>query len=105
MRAGALDRRVTLRGKISDANAYGEQIETWIDIDTIWAQRKELRGSERWEAQRVNPMVECKYVIRWRSDVTAKHRLVDGSRDYDIKAVLELGRHEGLELICAAREV
>jgi len=104
MRAGNLDRRVTIYKKTVAVNAYGEPVETWVEIDTIWAQRRELRGTERWEAQRTNPTIECKYIIRWRADVDVKHRLVDGDRDYNIRAVLELGRREGLELVVAARE-
>jgi hypothetical protein len=32
MRAGRMDKIITLREKVTSENAYGEQIETWIDL-------------------------------------------------------------------------
>lgn len=69
----------------------------------IWAQRLDLRGSELWSAKQVIASMSCKYKILYRDDVGPLDILVDGSREYDIQAVLELGRREGLELICSAR--
>lgn len=69
----------------------------------IWAERLELRGAERWNAQQVVATMTCKYKILYRDDIGPLDILVDGSREYDIKASLELGRREGLELICSAR--
>jgi head-tail adaptor len=69
-----------------------------------WAQRLELRGDERWNAQQVVAKIACKYKIRYRSDITPMIRLVDAyDREYDIEAALELGRKEGLELLVSAR--
>lgn len=70
----------------------------------MWAERLELRGSERWSAQQVVPEMTCKYRIRYRDDVTAQCMLKDeDDREYDIQPPLELGRKEGLELICSVR--
>ena len=69
-----------------------------------WAERLELRGDERWSAQQVVASMSCKYKIRWRSDVGPMNMLIDSdSREYDVQAVLELGRKEGLELLVASR--
>lgn len=104
MRTGRMDRVVTLRGKTTAPNDYGEEVATWSDIATVWAERLELRGDERWNAQQVVAKIACKYRIRYRTDVDAIDILVDSDgREYDIQAVLEIGRREGLELICSAR--
>jgi SPP1 family predicted phage head-tail adaptor len=69
-----------------------------------WAERLELRGDERWNAQQVVAAISAKYRIRYRSDITPMVRLVDADgREYDIQAQLELGRREGIELIVSAR--
>ena len=69
-----------------------------------WAERLELRGDERWNAQQVVASMSGKYRIRWRSDVGPMNMLIDSdSREYDVQAVLELGRKEGLELLVASR--
>jgi head-tail adaptor len=69
----------------------------------VWAERLELRGSERWQSLQVISKVACKYRIRYRDDVGPMDMLIDGDREYDIHAALELGRREGKELLVAAR--
>ena len=71
---------------------------------TVWAERLELRGAERWNAQQVVASVSCKYRIRYRDDVTAQCMLVDDAgREYDIQPPIELGRKDGIELVCSVR--
>jgi SPP1 family predicted phage head-tail adaptor len=42
--------------------------------------------------------------IRYRSDVTATMRLVESGKTYELVAPpVEIGRREGLDLMCAAR--
>ena len=162
MRAGRMDKIITLREKVTSENAFGEPIETWIDLvqtgteiatgtltkgtlyqvtktevnhfgagvvvydvitaagtetcddnnkvkpvtlpATVWAERLELRGDERWQSMQVVAGISCKYRIRYRDDVTAQCKLIDDAgREYDIQPPLELGRKEGLELICSVR--
>ncbi|MBW2645095.1 MAG: head-tail adaptor protein [Deltaproteobacteria bacterium] len=71
---------------------------------SVWGERLELRGNERWSAKQVVASVVCKYRIRYRDDVSPLNILTDAAgKEYDIAAVLELGRKEGLELIVNAR--
>ena len=162
MRAGRMDRIVTLYETVTTENDFGEPIDTNIELvkvgteiatgmlilgtlyqitkteashfgaglivydtftalgtetcDTdnkvkpvtlpakIWAERLELRGAERWSAQQVVSTLTVKYRIRYRDDITAQCMLVDDAgREYDLQPPIELGRKDGLELICAAR--
>jgi SPP1 family predicted phage head-tail adaptor len=103
MRAGNLDRRITIRQSTEVQDSYGEEIATWSDLADVWAQRLELSGAERWNAEQVVAQIACKYRIRYRTGITVLHRLMDGTKEYDIHAVLEIGRHEGLELVVSAR--
>lgn len=103
MRAGALDRRITLQRRTVTQDIYGAEIETWTDIATVWAQRMELRGDERWQAMQSVAKTDIKYKIRYRADVGPLDRLTDGGRVFNIRAVLEIGRREGLELHAEAR--
>ena len=71
---------------------------------TVWAERLELRGTERWNAQQVVASMVCKYRIRYRDDVTAQCMLIDDAdREYDIQPPIELGRKDGIELVCSVR--
>ena len=103
MRAGRLDRVVTLGKKtVSGQDSYGEETVTWTDV-IVWAERRDLRGDERWTAQQVMGKQTCVYRIYYRTDLTVEDRLVDGSDTYDIHSIAEIGRKEGLELLCSAR--
>ena len=162
MRAGRMDRLITLYSKVTTENDFGEQIETEIELvktgteiatgtlvkgtlyqitlteashfgagliiydtftaagtetcDTdnkvkpvtlpakIWAERLELRGAERWSAQQVVSTLTVKYRIRYRDDITAQCMLVDDAgREYDLQPPIELGRRDGIELVCSVR--
>ena len=162
MRAGRMDRIVTLYENVITENDFGEQIETEIELvkvgteiatgtlvlgtlyqitkteedhfgaglvvydtftaagteicdtdnkvkpvtlpGTVWAERLELRGAERWSAQQIVATLTVKYRIRYRDDITAQCILVDDAgREYDIQPPIELGRRDGIELICSVR--
>ena len=82
---------------------YGEEIKTWTTIAAVWAERKELRGEERWQALQTVAKIEAIYRIRWMAGLTPVDRLIDtDGRVYDIQAVLEIGRREGLDLQVSA---
>ncbi len=102
MRAGRLDRRVTIRSRTTAADAQGQQIETWSDVDTVWASKRDLRGREYFAAQSMNADVTTVFEMRYRADVTVLHRLVCEGLTYDIQDVSEIGRRQGLQVICRA---
>ena len=99
-----MDRLVTLyKRTVASLSDYGEETVTWATAQ-VWGERVELRGEERWTAQQVVGTRACKYRIRYRTDLAVDDRLVDGDDTYDIHAIVELGRKEGLELACTARD-
>ena len=106
MRIGALDRRIIIQGKTSVPDDHGEMIETWSDLATVWARRLPLRESESFAARQTGAVIECKYRIRFRRNISPLNRLMDtsdGNRVYDIHGVSPIGRNEGLDLLASAR--
>ena len=104
MRSGNLDRQVELQAKTVKQDNYGEEIETWTKIATIWAGRKDLRGNEFFAAKQLSAEITCKWIVRYRNDITPDaSRLVYDGKIHDVLAVIELGRREGLELMTDAR--
>ncbi|RJP54170.1 MAG: head-tail adaptor protein [Anaerolineaceae bacterium] len=101
MRAGALDRRLTIQEKVITQSDSGEEQVTWSTIATVWAQKIENRGSERFAAQQYVGHSVRTFKIRYSSTVaavTTEHRLVYDGVNYDITDVRELGRREGIEI-------
>jgi len=101
MRAGRLSRRVAIQSVAETLNAYGEPIKAWTTAYTVYAQVTPLRGDERALNQQLVSRADTKFRIRYNSDmtITTKYRLVFDGENYDITAILEIGRKEGWEIL------
>ena len=84
MRAGRLNRRITLQSATEVRDAYGQAVKTWADVATVWAEVMPLSGREREIASQTAAETNVKFRIRWRSDITADMRVVYGGRNYEI---------------------
>jgi SPP1 family predicted phage head-tail adaptor len=103
MRAGSLDRRVTILRRALTRNAYGEQEETYSTLDTVWAQKLDVAGREFLAARGTMAENSTRFRLRYRSDLVLTDRLSYNSVEYDIQQIAELGRQDGLEIIAVAR--
>ncbi|WP_421925483.1 phage head closure protein [Neoaquamicrobium sediminum] len=106
MRAGKLDRRVTIRRLTETGrNAFNEPIVEWADVATVWAQQRPNRGSERFAAAQVNGTAVMTFHIRYRSDLSTTDRILYEGREYEIVAPpREIGRRVVTEIDCIARK-
>lgn len=102
MRAGTLDRRVTLQHATLAEDAHGQQVPTYADYATVWAQRLDTTARERMASQQMISERTCKFRLRYRSDVLPTDRLVCDGVAYNIAPPAELGRREGLEILATA---
>lgn len=103
MRAGRMDRQVTLQARTTTRNAQGEDVATYADLATVWAEKIDLRGREFFAAQQSRAEVTTRWRIRYREDLRAVDRLVHQDVAYDVVAPpAEVGRRQGLELVTTA---
>lgn len=98
MKAGTLDRRITLRSKSETRSATGATVVTWADVATVWAARQGLRFVEVEREAARTAQAEFKFQIRYRAGVNATMRVVEGGATYEITGVEEIGRREALYL-------
>lgn len=105
MRAGKIHRRVTIQRKSVSVSSSGEQVETWSDLATVWAQDKPNRGDERFSTMQLIGSAVMTFVMRYRADlaVTIQDRLSYGGKTWDILDVRELARRVGWEIDAKAR--
>lgn len=103
MRAGTLDRRITLLRRSQTRNAYGEQVETFTEYATVWGQRLDVTGREMFASKGTIAENSAQFRLRYRSDVLYTDRLQCDGVEYDIVQVAELGRRDGLDLVAVAR--
>lgn len=103
MRAGTLDRRLTIKAPVDGQDSMGGPTVTYTTLATVWAEKQDKGGREFMAAQQVNAEVTTQFRIRYRSDVTPEHRVTCDGLDFDILYVNEVGRRDGLLLMCRAR--
>jgi len=117
MRAGALDRRIALKGRTETLSSSGDPSYSWSLIAEVWASVIPLSGDERSAAEQWVAREQVKFTIRWSTDVEALSPLdtiifpasdandspAPARSTYDIIAVNEQGRHEGLAILAARR--
>jgi SPP1 family predicted phage head-tail adaptor len=83
-----LDQRVTLQQKSVTRAANGEEVVTWGDIATVWAEAVPVRGREFFAAAQMQQSVDVRFRIRTRSGVTGDMRLLWQAQPYDIVSIV-----------------
>lgn len=102
--AGKMDRRILIESRSVARSASGEETETWSTFATVWARFQPMTGREFYSAggsQNV-PAETARFTVRYLDGVTAQHRIVHGSKTWNIRNVAEIGRREGLEITAEA---
>lgn len=116
MRAGRLDQRVTVQRKSVTFSQSGEPQESWSSVLTDEpASVSPVSGDERFSGEQFVARQQTEFRIRWSpvsNEITPLDRIVYPSSDagespevvtsqYDVLAVHELGRNEGIRIITA----
>ncbi len=106
LRAGDLDRRITIERSTETRDGLNNPVKTWLPIATVWASKSDVSDSERVASQEVGAEIGTRFRIRRSrqvADINPKDRVIFEGRRYDISAVKEIGRREGLEISAVAR--
>jgi SPP1 family predicted phage head-tail adaptor len=106
MTAGKLDRRIAIQRATVTPNEFNDPIETWSDLTTVWAKRRDASATESYRAQEVGAEITARFTVRWSSvvaSVTPRDRLRFDGRLYNITAVRDVGRNRWREIDAVAR--
>lgn len=99
--AGRLRRRVVLSTRVLTQNLYGEPVESWTTLATVWGAVEPVRGKDFWTAKQQMETASAKILIRYRSDLTSVHRATADGVTWDILSiVMPESRKEHMELYC-----
>lgn len=104
MRAGALDRTITVQRMTTGVKPGGGVMETWTDLVTLRAQIVQASMDEYIRASGASDETVIIFRTWWRDGITNADRIVYAGGNYNIKETKELGRRAGLELRCARIE-
>ena len=105
MRIGKSDRRIKVQRYTTSTNAYGERVQTWSTLLTVWAElMKAGEGmTERITTNQDMPVQRVRFKIRSSSDsrgIKADDRVLYNSKYYNIQGIEEIGRNDQLVLLC-----
>jgi SPP1 family predicted phage head-tail adaptor len=101
IKAGSLDRLITIQRATIVENDLGEHINIWSDLHSINASIQYFRDIERWAASQISAESMARFVIRWGFFVKVTDRIIFEEKIWDIIGVKEIGRREGQELTAA----
>lgn len=100
MRAGKLDKSITIERFARSVDDFGTETEAWSAVATVRAQLIQASTEEALRAYGMESATVAFFRIRHRDGITLADRVVYAGQAYDLKEIKELGRREGLELRC-----
>lgn len=106
MDSGRLDRRIVLKRRKAGTNAFGEPVDEWGILLTVWANVAPVSDGERWRAGETLAAKLCRFTIRWSATsalLDPRDQIEYDGRTWDVHGVKEIGRREMLEITAAAR--
>ncbi|MDX6806432.1 phage head closure protein [Terrihabitans rhizophilus] len=103
MKAGKLDRQLTLQRSTTAPNEFGTPVETWSTVATLRAELVSGGTDEAARAHGDSAETMLTFRTRYSPGVSVADRLTFEGRAYDIKALSEIGRRRELEIRALAR--
>ncbi|MFN9476363.1 phage head closure protein [Acidovorax sp.] len=101
LRAGSLNRRITIQQPAEVQDALGQPIPGWVDVASVWADIRMKSGLEAIKAGAPVSTVQASIRIRYREGVTAGMRVVHNLVAYNIQAVMpDVSGRMYLDLAC-----
>ena len=102
-----MDRRIGIERATLTTNAYGERVETWGALATVWADvTYRVGGSESIQSEQIFSEQRVNFTIRYSntlSNLKTSDRVTYNNEIYQIEGVQEIGRNEGIRLITTLR--
>lgn len=105
MDIGTLDKRVLIEVRSTEQEPrLGEELDVWAEHATVWASANDVVQGKSEEVRQYQRILirPCKVRMRYLGSVTADMRItiLGTGRVMQIVTIAELGRREGLELMC-----
>ena len=108
MISGPRDSRIKIERPLQTSlDSFGGSVVTWSDLGTRWAASKPVKDGERFGNAEAIATITHRFQILWDvnmwDQLDPKCRITFDGRTYDVVAVKEIGRREGIEISATAR--
>ena len=103
MEGGNLRHRVAIQRRDTTLDVFGQQVQTWITLFTVWGMAEDISGREFVAAMAINSLATTHIMIRYRAGITAADRVLYDGVIYNITAppIDPTGRKRELHLMCS----
>lgn len=98
MRAGKLDRSITLQSSTTMVDALGRVVSVWTDFAIVRAQLIQRTMADKFGGGGNVSETVMTFRLRWIAGLTLNHRVTYAGEAFGIKEIKELGRMRGLDL-------
>lgn len=102
MDIGQLRHRVTFQKLVKIQDSFGQPIEQWDDVVTVWASVEPLVGKQYFDAETINSEISHKIKLRHRTGITPDMRIIFKARIFEIVSppINYQERNIELQLMC-----
>ena len=99
-----LDRIIEIQRLVVTRGDFGDEVEDWVELDTVWAHVNQTGADEAFEdsADREEVTRDARMEIRYRHDIDETMRVIYDELAWDIRGIAEFGYRDRLELLCQA---
>lgn len=108
VKIGSLKDRITIEETTPSQNAYGEEVNSWATITdgTVYARAEwsNTGSGEIYSKQGIAGYEVVNFVVRHRTDLTPKMRILYKSKYYNIKNIKEIEFNKYLELVTVSSD-
>src|SRR5690606_30362543 len=102
VKAGRLDRRITIQREGETVDQYGTVKRAWSTVATVPAERLAQSTADFMQAFGEDTETVMAFRIRYRFGVETTDRVLFEGRAFNVVELKEIGRRVGLELRCEA---
>lgn len=102
MRAGSLDREIVIQSFTETQDASGQPVQTWVTFASVYANRRDVRGQERFASDQRMAIRTAVFRIRWLAAVTEQMQIIDAGSTYRITGIADDQRDGWMEIATEA---
>mgnify|MGYP002813343007 CR=1 FL=1 len=105
MRIGPLRARVRIRTYTTSRDAYGAEVEAWVDFADVWASIEPLIGREFMAAKQITAEISHKIRMRYIEGLLPTMTILWGDREFEIVSIINVSERNKEILIMATEDV
>lgn len=98
MRAGDLDRKITIEKPVTVQDSTGEEVKDWVVFATVPARVQGVSGRNKILNDQDVSLADVIFTIRYLPGLSVLMRIIYEGNEYRIHPFKELGRREGHEI-------